>query len=134
MQILTRTLLIITISLFTVTQIHAKGKKIKFGRVSMEELKMTEYEYDTSAVAVVLYERGYYDGNTHSFYKHIRYKILKTEGLDYANSAYNTETKGSIKGITFNLENGEIVETKLDKENVFTEKVWDRYFIYILYY
>jgi len=125
-----RAMLIMLISVVVINQSFAKGKKVKFGKVSMEELKMKEYEADTSAVAVVLFEKGYYDGNNHKFYKHIRYKILKKEGLSFANNKYNTTAKGFIKGITFNLENGEIVETKLDKDNIYSEKVWDYYYIY----
>lgn len=125
-----RAMLIMSISVVLISQSFAKGKKVKFGKVSMEELKMTEYELDTSAVAVVLFEKGYYDGTNHKFFKHIRYKILKKEGLSFANNKYNTTAKGVIKGITFNLENGNVVETKLDKDNIYTEKVWDYYYIY----
>lgn len=125
-----RAMLIMSIGVVFISQSFAKGKKVKFGKVSMEELKMKEYALDTSAVAVVLFEKGYYDGTNHKFFKHIRYKILKKEGLAYANSKYNTTARGFIKGITFNLENGNIVETKLDNDNIYAEKVWDYYYIY----
>ncbi len=91
---------------------------------------MTTYGPDTSAVAVILYEKGEYDGVNHQFYLHRRLKILKKDGLEYANYEFNTGAKGFIKGITFNLEDGEVVETKLDKHDIYEEKIWDYKFEY----
>jgi len=128
MKFLSRSLFIIGLIIGTTLNITAKDK-VKFGKVSMKELTMTKYKYDTSAVAVVLYESGYYDGKTNSFYKHIRYKILKKAGLVFASNKYNTSAKSFIRGITYNLEEGKIVETRLENDNIFREKVWDHFFI-----
>ncbi len=103
----------------------AKKKKIKFGNVSMEELAMKVYSLDTSAPAVVLYESGYYDAINHQFIQHRRVKILKKEGYYLADNEFNTTSKSSIKGLTFNLKDGKIIESKLDKENIYEEKIWD---------
>jgi hypothetical protein len=46
---------------------YSKEKKLKFGRVSMEEMEMTIYPPDTSAPAVILYENGYYNAMDHTF-------------------------------------------------------------------
>ncbi|NOY49526.1 MAG: hypothetical protein GXO88_03030 [Chlorobi bacterium] len=123
-------LLIAAMAILLVNNSFAKGKKIKYGKVGLADLQMTTYEFDTSAVAVVLYEKGEYDGTNHQFYFHRRLKILKKEGLDFANYEFNTGAKGFIKGITFNLEGGKIIETKLDKHNIYEEKIWDYKFEY----
>ena len=69
----------------------AQDYSTRFGRVTDYELKMTRYEPDTSAVAVVLYEDGYTGYNPqqnnlimdHMISKKI--KILTDEGVDYGN-------------------------------------------------
>jgi hypothetical protein len=123
-------LLIAAMTILLVNNSFAKDKKVKYGKVSLADLQMTSYEPDTSAVAVVLYEKGEYDGTNHQFYFHRRLKILKKEGLGFANYEFNTGAKGFIKGITFNLEDGKIIETKLDKLNIYEEKIWDYNFEY----
>ena len=119
-------LIIIVIAVFLFSSAGvAKDKKIKFGKVSVEEMNMTVYPLDTSAPAVILYEGVYYDPkmSVSRFFR--RVKILKTEGLYLADDSFSTTAKGDIKGITYNLEGGEIVESKLDKKSIYEEKVWD---------
>ncbi len=114
----------------------AQKPPIKFGKVSMDEMKMTVYDKDTTAEAVVLADYGvseilYNNANGFelSFKKHIRIKILKKEGLDnadavirlYQSSGVNEEL-GALKGKTYNLQDGKIVETKLQKKDIFTEE------------
>jgi hypothetical protein len=58
----------------------------------------------------------------------IRLKILKKEGAGIANWIFMAESKANIKGITFNLENGQIIESKLNSESIFKERITnDRY-------
>ena len=111
-------------------QAGAKNKKIKFGKISLEELEMTVYELDTSAPAVILYESGYYDGTNHEFIQHRRIKILKKEGYFMADSKFYTTSQGSIRGKTYNLVNGEIVESKLKNSSIYREKLWEYNYIY----
>jgi Domain of Unknown Function with PDB structure (DUF3858) len=96
---------------------------IKYGKVSMEELQMTVYEPDTSASAVVLCDYGFFSGTTYDFTRVIRYKILKKEGLDIANRVFPGTEKGDIRGVTFNLVDGKIVEDKLKNESIFRERI-----------
>jgi len=112
------------------SNVYAKKDKIKFGNVSKEELEMTVYDQDTSAPAVILYEGGYYDGDNHQFYIHKRIKILKKEGYSIADDEIGTTAKSNIKGITFNLIDGEIIESKLESESIFVEKLWEYKFKY----
>ena len=109
---------------------------IKFGDIPIEDLKMTRYEKDSGASAIVLADRGettfQYDQG-HGFFLQFerlrRIKILSKAGLDYANFSIPLYHDGGIdeklmgfKAITFNLENGKIQETKLNKDAVFDEK------------
>ena len=67
----------------------AQKSPIKFGEVSLEDLKMTRYEKDSSAAAVVLCDFGEssinYSQNTGfslNFQRTTRIKILKKDGLE----------------------------------------------------
>lgn len=115
----------------------AQDFSTRFGRVTDYELKMTRYEPDTSAVAVVLYEDGYTGYNPqqnnlimdHMISKKI--KILTDEGVDYGNITidyYNRNVNArenvfEIDATAYNLENGKVVKTKLDKKFIFDEEV-----------
>lgn len=116
----------------------AQNKKIKFGKVSKEELEMKVYDQDTSASAVILYDNGrsYFKTrfiNDYSefvciFERHVRIKILKPEGFKYANfdipiynSSKSEENLGTIKARSFNLD-GKVEVDKLERKSVFREK------------
>ncbi|WP_321320404.1 DUF3857 and transglutaminase domain-containing protein [Labilibaculum sp.] len=123
----------------------ADNEKIKFGKVSVEELEMTVYQQDTSAAAVILYDSGssyfeteYINDNTDficKFERHVRIKILKPEGFDFAtfkiplyHSENGEEKTSSIKGRTYNLD-GKILIDKLEKNSIFKEETtpnWNR--------
>lgn len=115
---------------------HAQKAPIKFGEVTMEELLMKKYSADTSASAVVLADFGesiiQYDqsnGFTLQFERITRIKILTKDGLDWANFSIplyhedaSDEKLVGLKGVTYNLENEKISETKLKSDAVFEEK------------
>lgn len=114
---------------------HAQKAPIKFGEVSVEDLKMTIYDKDSSASAVILVDYGEayltINSNTVSMTidRHVRIKILKKEGLDWGDvsillrqSGTTEERVSSLKASTYNLVNGKITESKLDKSGIFKEK------------
>lgn len=121
------------ITLFSVQLSHAQ--KIKFGKVSKEELEEKFYPLDSSANAAILYKkrRTYAtvlggEINLISNY-HFRIKIYKKDGFDWATKEINLyegshkkELASNIKAYTFNLENGNIVKTKLSKKDIFSER------------
>jgi hypothetical protein len=139
-------LTLLIVSLLTITIIFAQeAPKVKFGKVSEEELKMTVYEQDTTAAAVILFD----DGQSHVKYetqedqfmltydRFVRIKILKQTGNDWGNFSipiYSSTGKikedlVSVKGITYNFENGKVVKTDMKKESVFEErenKYWEK--------
>jgi hypothetical protein len=114
----------------------------KFGDVPVEDLNMTIYSPDSTASAVILVDFGESElrynqekGFVLGFERHLRIKILKPDGLSFAdqeirtyNRSGNSEKISVLKGITFNLENGKVVETKLKNDQVFKttfDKNWD---------
>ncbi len=117
--------------------------KIKFGKVSDEEINMKIYAPDTSAAAVILNDDGSSsvrfdlskDRFTLTFERFLRIKILKESGKEWGDFqiplySHNStrEEINRIDGITYNLENGKIVETNLRKDGVFRErenKYWE---------
>lgn len=124
-------LICVTVTLFA----QKKGPKVKFGKLSEEEIKMTSYKEDTEAAAVVLFDKGsiYYSYINNDWVqiqeRHKRIKIFKKEAYDYANIVvplYGDEKIEDIKGITYNIENDKVVETKLSNDNIFTEQLAKR--------
>lgn len=110
-------------SLKSIMSLGTEKEPIKFGKVDVEDLKMTRYELDTSAVAVVLCDYGYLDPDDFEFTRICRIKILKKEGLYKANVRVNSRQHLILKAKTYNLEDGKIVETKMKREAVFEDRV-----------
>ncbi|PIB36999.1 hypothetical protein BFP72_17115 [Reichenbachiella sp. 5M10] len=129
------TLLLVSI-LFLFSTAFAQKTPVKFGKISEEELSMTHYALDSSASAVVLcdYGESFMDYGTDQFQviheRTTRIKILTKDGYDYANHSFQLykqssakETYSQLKGYTYNLEDGSIVKTKLEKESIFEEEI-----------
>lgn len=124
--------------------IVAKAQDIsqKYGKVTNDELNMKVCSKDTSATAVVLLEDGKsyftYDQN-YGFRLMLEYtrkiKILKQEGVSYASVnipyyMHNNSDREYISGLEamiYNLDNGKIVKTKLDKKYIFDEELNSSY-------
>ena len=132
-----RALLLLTLFTVSFNLLQAKDKGVKFGKVDKSDLEMTVYEADTSAVAVILYESGTSEieyiqstGWRLVFNKHQRIKILKKEGVAYADfqirlnrSSSDREEVNGLKAITFNLEDGKVVEDDLSRKDVHHEEI-----------
>ena len=124
-----------TITLFTLITHTAPARAMaepdmKYGRVKPEDFAVSSPYADASTPAFVLGEVGAIGFRTNSFtvYKrvHVRIKILNQEGLDYANvSLYlNKRYKESItkvKATSYNLTNGVLKKSEMDKKDVYTE-------------
>lgn len=120
----------LTIFLLISQQNLAQNIDKKFGDVSTQELQMSYYPADSSAGAVVLFDKGYFNGDDFLFTRHLRVKILKKSGFDWGNWTFNTPGKSFFKVSVFNLENGQIIESKVDKNNIYSEEVVDKFDIY----
>ena len=124
--------------LFTFSTYAQEKNKVKFGNVTEKDFAQKVYSIDSNASAVVIADIGSskIEGNIKGWfslmYNHYkRVHILNKNGYDIANVSVGLYTNGSeeeqlyrLKAVTYNLENGKVVETKLDvKENVFKDKV-----------
>ncbi len=113
----------------------------KFGKITDEEVKMNSFAADTSAAAVVLYEKGstYYQVNRGlqvCFDIYVKIKILKPEGVDNANvkilyedyGSDNKETVQGVDGYSYNYVNGKIEKSRLSKDFIVTENIKGKLF------
>lgn len=120
--------------------------KPKFGVVDRAAVEMTAFPGDSSAAAVYLYDFGEvtyrYDdirGLVMVMESWIRIKILKESALDRASVAINTyegsgpenqELMDDIQGFTYNMENGQVVRTAMDRKSIKREKATGKYYTY----
>jgi hypothetical protein len=111
---------------------------VKFGNVTPKDFATTVYPIDSNAQAVVIADVGYtfMEGNNKNSIsvvtKHYkRVHILNKNAFDVASESISFYKSGDVeeeldklKAVTYNLENGKVVETKLDTKNgVFKETV-----------
>ena len=112
--------------------------KIKFGDITEKDFAAKVYSLDSSASAVIISDIGSssIEGNTKGWFslvfkRHRRIHILNKNGYDLSNVSIrlysdneDEEKLDKLKAVTYNLENGKVVESKLDiKENVFKDKL-----------
>jgi Domain of Unknown Function with PDB structure (DUF3857) len=117
----------------------ASAQKFEPGKVTTAELQQSVYAADTTASAAILYKKGRsffkYDHNKGFSLVHeyqYRIKIYKKEGLRWADFkvpyfiGYQTLANDRVaftNAVTYNLENGQLVKTKLSGEGKFKQEV-----------
>ncbi len=100
--------------------------------ITRPDITIKTFDKDSTANAVVIYEYGnsYVDKWSFALLTEIKQKIkiLKREGFDKSivsvllyNNGSKKEKIKDISGITYNLENGEITQTKLQQNEIFEE-------------
>ncbi|MCF7569544.1 transglutaminase-like domain-containing protein [Sabulilitoribacter arenilitoris] len=112
------------------------GQEIEFGKVTKEELLEDVYAPDKSANAAILFQQqktyfnSTYGANELITEIHKRIKIYNGDGFDYATEVINLFRAGSsaevarkIKAYTFNIENGKVKKTELEKDQIFKSKL-----------
>jgi hypothetical protein len=109
-------------------------EKVKFGHIPIEDLQMDRYDADTTAPAVILYDKGHFNARTSHFTRHVRLKILRKAGTSYANFHIRTAARSNIDGSTYNLENGQMIEASLEKENIFKEEIVEGVYTYKIFF
>jgi hypothetical protein len=109
---------------------------MKFGKVSIDELKMNKYEHDSGAAALVLFDNGetsfnYIQGKGFQmeYHRHLRIKVFNKTGYEYADFSIplyqgdkSREKLLALKGRTYNLVDGKITEDKLADKSIFEEE------------
>nr|WP_321230453.1 DUF3857 domain-containing protein [uncultured Psychroserpens sp.] len=108
--------------------------------VTKQDIELNVYDKDSTANALIIYEKGksYVDRETFLLNSEIKkkLKILNRNGFDKATQTIylygesgTKETITDIKATVYNLENGQVTQTKLDKNSIFEEKYNDKYTI-----
>lgn len=129
--------LIFLFLILSVSKINAQNQEL--GKVTIAELQEKAHPKDTTAPAAILFkkgktfltynkDRGFSLNNVYEF----RIKIYKKEGLNWANQkvrfyigyeSLNEDRVDISDAVTYNLENGKIVKTKLDNQGSFTKNI-----------
>jgi hypothetical protein len=119
--------------------LNANAQEFKLGKVSIKELEEKVYPNDTTASAAILFNKartyfkydnkfGFSIVTENSF----RIKIYKKDGLKWANyklpyrigyEKYNNDLAEFTDCVTYNIENGKVVKTKLNREGVFNTSI-----------
>lgn len=110
---------------------------VKFGKITPADLQRTVYSIDSSAAAVVLSDIGesMIVGNSKSSFsvqtrRHRVVHVLQKNGYREADVKITLHNRGDVeekleylKVVTYNLEGGKVAEARLEKNNIFREKV-----------
>lgn len=117
--------------------VSAQGKApIKFGKIAPEDFTIKQ-PFDSGASAVVIADIGssVFEGNMKGWFSLVfkrvkRVKILDKKGFEAAKVEISLYSDGSmeeklddLKAFTYNLENGKVVETKLESSSIFKDKL-----------
>jgi hypothetical protein len=119
--------------------IFAQEYNYNYDKVTSDEVSMKTYKPDTTTSAVTIYKNviARYEYKKDAFIIEYNYenkiKILKSEGVKYANIVIPIYDKGKsdaskefvskIEAYAYNLEDGKIKKTKMDKSYIFEERV-----------
>ncbi|HEX6914979.1 MAG TPA: DUF3857 domain-containing protein [Chitinophagaceae bacterium] len=109
---------------------------LKFGDIKAEDFEPKYYDVDSSASAVVLADIGEtkFEGNNDGFFSiifkhHKRIRIMNKNGYDAASieipiyrNSRDEEKLDDFEACTYNIENGKVVVTKVDKASIFKDK------------
>jgi hypothetical protein len=119
-------LLTATLFLSAVVVSFSQKSPVKFGDIPMEDMKMTVYEQDSSAAAVVLLDYG--EADFKEYHRHVRIKILKKNAFKWADvrvNLHSSQRLTKLKASTYNLEGGKIVTSEMADEGIFQNNVTD---------
>lgn len=115
----------------------AQDKKSQFPKVGVEDFKpINNPIVDSSSSAVILYDRGYisFIGNAKGWFSYVyqrrtRIRVLSKKAFDVATVAVqlrerddDAEKADNIVAVTYNLDNGAITESHLDKKDIFEDR------------
>jgi hypothetical protein len=117
-----------------VIPILSNGQTSDFGKITIEELKMKNYPLDTPASALILFDKGACDLNDQLqvvYKRHVRVKFFTKSSIDEwaSRTLYLTRNEdgvSKIKASSYNLEDGKIIESKMEEGSIFKTR-YDRY-------
>ncbi|WP_431243187.1 DUF3857 domain-containing protein [Flavobacterium sp. P21] len=125
--------------LFLLISLKGQSQSYELGKVTIAELQEKSNPKDTATPAAILFKKGRtfftYNKDVGFSANHVyefKIKIYKKEGLKWADQKVrfyigyenlNEDRLEFSNAITYNLENGTIVKTKLDNQGAFKKKV-----------
>jgi hypothetical protein len=130
-------LFLLGVSLSATAQDKIGKIPIKFGKVTPEDFNVNVDALDSSADAVIIADFGTtsFEGDNRGWFHLLfkrskRIKIIKKQGFEaatvtipiYVNGATSERVEG-LRAITYNLEGGKVVETRLEDKSIFTDKI-----------
>ena len=110
----------------------------KFGKLTASDFNIPTSKLDSGANAIIISDIGStsFEGNNKGYFTlvfthYMRVKIVNKNGFNIGSQNIylhhsddgQYEKISSIRGSTFNLENGNIAETKLDEKSIYSEKI-----------
>jgi len=128
---------LLLVFLFLQNSLSAQEKlNIKLGKVTPEDFDLKSVLIDSGTNAVIVLDKGdiSFAGNekgwfSYEFRRSTRIKIIKNNGFDLATVELllyqNEDSKDKVEnvvGVTSNIENGTIIETRLNPKDVFEGK------------
>ncbi len=131
---------LLAIALCSVATAQDKQPKIKFGDIKPEDFKPEYYDIDSSADAVYLYDIGSsrHEGNSsgsfsvvYTIHERIRlmhkksFDDLATVKIDLSSWGLDAEKIEDLQAATYNIADGKVVVTKVDKNSIFKDKDGD---------
>ena len=126
--------LILTVFLFSLS--GSAQEFPTYGKPTREELSLKECAFDKQAPAIVLVDEAlstYNDQRNLITYRHIRIKILRENGINFANVSIPFYRKDdfeyirNVEGLVINSDlNGNPVTQALDKKAIFTKNLSER--------
>ncbi|MBI5856660.1 MAG: DUF3857 domain-containing protein [Sphingobacteriales bacterium] len=129
-------IIFICIGIVSITQGQDKPK-VRFGKVEAADFDLSAYKFDPEAGALIISDAGKTEFVVNKeqrfalqFKRQTRIKIINQKGFDAATIEIPLYTDGhdeekieGFKAVTYNLENGNVTETKVSSKDVFTERV-----------
>ncbi|TMI75607.1 MAG: DUF3857 domain-containing protein, partial [Bacteroidetes bacterium] len=125
-------------ALFSLQNFAQEKPPVRFGKINPGDFYQTKYSIDSAANAVIIADVGSTEmvdngkgGFALQFKNYRRARILTKNGYDIANVTIPLYTDGrdeeklnSLRAVTYNWENGKIVETRLETRSaVFKDKI-----------
>jgi hypothetical protein len=124
-------LILLPFLLFVSYFTNGQNAPIKFGDIPMADMKMTVYDKDSSATAVILFDLGdcqLSDDLNVEYKRHVRIKFFTKASIDeWATKTllltHNEDGLSKLKAATYNLENGKIELSEMEEASIFKTKV-----------
>lgn len=115
-------------TLYSISGTGQHEREIKFGEIEQREWDMKSYPRDSTAAAVVLFDRGenILEYNNFRFKRHVRIKVFNPTGYYMADSyipifKYGFQKLMKFRATTYNMDGDKVTETKLTSEGFFRE-------------